>query len=964
MIVRKLKGLVLYMDMKINGNLQIQNEYKLNSKEINNSKELEQKSVVFSRNIDAFKKVASSMENNIYGANGTCKDEKVNQLQENTEKELKSANMMECIDTLKSMVTPEDYSQLEEWGLVPDEDNPEAFVTVYERIQIELMAYCEDYNMPGISGNQEKLKEVLGSDAAANAVSRVNELKSVGQLSDDTKKYILENNLAPTIDNVYKAVHSGTVNAATTSTLNLDNAQWQQLEPQVQSFFEKNGFENNGGNIENAKWIISNNLPLNVDNMNLVGDLNSVDFGDEEFVAGLEENIAKSVALGEDAVNVLVTGKDFDGSAIEEAVNTVKSAMDSDVDYILKNNQKLNIKNLKARVEARKKAEIDKNIQNKKESVYEEQSTNRILVEARAVLTSGSLFTMQKMGVSITYTEITVLVDLSVKNTSNIAENIFMLDGGKPSETEKNLLMETMNIMSGFNKLPVNVAASVYTSSIEFTVSQVYNEGSNLVSRYKIAGEIYEAIGTSVRPDLGDNIKKAFRNVDDLLELQGIEVNDENRRAARVLGYNSIEITVEAVETMGNIVSELDNLTKNLTPKAAVHLIRNGINPLNTNIEELNKQLVEINKEIHAEDMEEKYSEYLWKLERNKSISKEERDAYIQLYRIIEHINREDGRAAGSVAKAGATLTLANLYSAVKTMRAKSIDKTVDDDFGLLESGYSEDDLTKYMENVSNMMDDEGLHNEYKYERFIKKLDKVVDNETVSEQELMRITSSLEKTSINNIYSAMLAYDKSFYKAVKNQPEDKVSAELSKLESIWSLEDEDITEEHIVAGYENLSKAVNVSDRVDTFERSILRRDMMKTFSYMAKQAENKSYYVPMEIAGEETVVHMTFKEGGQKEKGKITIFAETNQGKVSVLIKRKAESYEVCAAVESKTLKMKLEALMDGKVVVSEQVLDGMWSDMYEENVLETNAEEGKITYSELVRQAKSFIHKVLKNI
>ena len=60
----------------------------------------------------------------------------------------------------------------------------------------------------------------------------------------------------------------------------------------------------------------------------------------------------------------------------------------------------------------------------------------------------------------------------------------------------------------------------------------------------------------------------------------------------------------------------------------------------------------------------------------------------------------------------------------------------------------------------------------------------------------------------------------------------------------------------------------------------------------------------------------------------------------------------------------MKLEALMDGKVVVSEQVLDGMWSDMYEENVLETNAEEGKITYSELVREAKSFIHKVLKNI
>ena len=964
MIVRKLKGLVLYMDMKINGNLQLQNEYKSNSKNINNSKELEQKSVVFSRNVDAFKKIASSMESNMYGSTGACKDDKASKQQENIENEIKSANMMECIDTLKNTVTPEDYSQLEAWGLIPDEDNPEAFVTVYERIQIELMAYCEDYNMPGFSGNQEKVKEVLGSEAAANALNRVNDLKASGKLSDDSKKYILENNLAPTLDNVYKAVHIGQANLATSSALNLDSAQWQQLEPQVQSFFEKNGFENNSGNVENAKWIIANNLPLNVDNMNLLNDLNSVDFASEEFVAELEENIAKTIALGEEATNVLVTGKDYDGSAIEEAVETVRSAMDSDVDYILKNNQKLNIKNLKSRIEARKKADIDKTLQEKKENSQVAESNNRILVEARAVLTSGSLFTMQKMGVSITYTEITVLVDLSVQNRSNLAENIFMLDGGKPSESEKNLLIETMSIMSGFNKLPIGVAGSVYTSTIEFTVREVYREGSSLAARYKMAGETYEAVGTEVRADLGDNIRKAFRNVDELLAGEGIEINDENRRAARVLGYNSLEITVEAVETMGNIVTQLDMLTKNLTPKAAVHLIRNGINPLNTNIEQLNEQLMAINKEISAEDMEEKYSEYLWKLEKNNAITKEERDAYIQLYRIIEHINREDGRAAGSVAKAGANLTLANLYSAVKTIKTKSIDKTIDDDFGLLESGYSEDDLTKYMENASKLINDEALHNEYKYERFIKKLDKVLDNETVSEQELVRITSMMEKTSVNNIYSAMLAYDKSFYKAVKNENEDKVTTELNKIESIWASENESHSEEQIVAAYENLSNAVNATRVANTFERSILRTNMINTFSFMAKQAEEKSYYVPMEIAGEETVVHMTFKQGGKNEKGKITIFAETNQGKVSVLINRKSESYEVCAAVENKTLKMKLEALMKGKVVVSANVLDGMWSDMYEESVLEASTDDGKTTYSELVREAKSFIHKVLRRI
>ena len=45
---------------------------------------------------------------------------------------------------------------------------------------------------------------------------------------------------------------------------------------------------------------------------------------------------------------------------------------------------------------------------------------------------------------------------------------------------------------------------------------------------------------------------------------------------------------------------------------------------------------------------------------------------------------------------------------------------------------------------------------------------------------------------------------------------------------------------------------------VYTDYRELLKNNMINTFSFMAKQAENYSYYVPMEIAGEETVVHMT----------------------------------------------------------------------------------------------------------
>lgn len=948
------------MDMKINGNLQLQNEYKINPKDMDNSKEIEQRSAVFSRNVDAFKKAFDSSKGNIYSSKGEKFEDKTNSLQDNIDNEMVSANMIECIHTLKSMVTPEDYSQLEEWGLVPDKDNPEAFVTVYERIQIELMAYSDEYNASGVNVNSEKFKSVLGNEAAVNALKHAKDMKDSGKISSEAKKYILENNLKPTLNNVYKALHTSK-SISGTGVNQLSNEQWQQLKPQVESFFEKNGFENNSGNVENAKWIISNNLPLNVDNFTKLDGLNQVDFSDEQYMSTLEENIGKAVSMGNEPMDVLVTGKDFDETTVKEAVETVQSAMDSDVDYILKNNRKLNIKNLKERIEERKKEDVDKFLYEKKEASV---ATNKILIEARAMLTQGSLFTMQRMGVNITYTEITVMMDITVESKNVLADNIFMLDGNKPSESDRNLLMETMDMMAGFNRLPIAVAGSVYSSSIEFTVSAVHREGSSLLERYKLAGESYEALGTSIRKDLGDNIKKAFRNVDELLSGEGIEVNDENRRVARVLGYNSIEITVETVQSMGNIVSQLDMVTKNLTPKAAVHLIRNGINPLNTNIEELNAKLMEINAELTEDNSSEKYSEYLWKLEKNKSISKDERAAYIQLYRIMEHINREDGRAVGSVAKSGANLTLANLYSAVKTLRAGNIDKTIDDDFGLLESGYSEDDLTRFMENAASLMEDKQLHNEYKYERFMKKLDKVLDNETISEQELLRITSTMEKSSLNNIYNAMIALDNNFYKAMKNDLDEKTTSELQKIEDMWGSDEGEFEEEQAVAAYENLKRAAHLSGDIDSFERSLLKNNMINTFSYMAKQATNRSYYVPMEIAGEETVVHMTFKEGSAKEKGKITIFAETVSGKLSVLIKRKNEAYEVCAAVSNLTLKETLENYMDGKVVLSDKVSDGMWTESLSQMSYEETTENDETTYGELVREAKSFIHKVLKNI
>ena len=954
------------MDIKINGNMNIniQNEYLQRATEniSDDKKAISERKDILKRSVAAYGKISDMCyeKSEVYTNTSNINERDSEQIITGCNRE---RTMIECIDILKSSVTPEDYSQLEAWGLIPDEDDPQSFVSVYERIQIELAAYCEDYDISGLNVSKEKMKTVLGSTSMANAISKAKDMATqMPVLSDEIKEYILSNDMEPTLENVYKAVHSG-VSADGGDALS--DEQWNQLKGQVESFFDTNGIENNSENLNSAKWIIASNLPLNVDNFEKLSALNKVDFSNSDFMEGLEADIAYTIYFGSDGMATDVTGNTFNMEKVQEAVETVNSAMDEDVDYILKNNKKLNIENLKVRIEERKREQKQRNSESFDiEDTYSQK--NKVLAEARAILTSSSLFMMQKTGVSISYTEITVMIDMSHVANELYAEKLFALDNYVPLDEEKGLLTKTVEIMSGFSSLPVNVAASVYNKTIEYTPQAVYDEGQLLANRYKVASMTYEAVGTQVRADLGDSISKAFRNIDELLISCGVEVNDKNRRAARVLGYNATEITVESVEEMVDITSELDELTKNLTPRLAMHLIRNGINPLETNIKELNDMLLKLNLELFADEEDEKYSEYLWKLEKSKSITIEERDAYIQMYRIINHINRNDGSVAGAAIKAGWNMTLSNLYTAVKTKQAGFMDKKIDDTMGLFEGDYAEDNLKKYFENTIELMQDYELHKEYKYERIQQKFDSISELDTMSEGDLIRYISGMEGISVNNVYSAMTAGDRQLYKKLMDLKDEKIDRAVVKVSDVWNKNDEsdidtDKFEEKITGMYDDLSDSFTAENKEVTFDKAIERTDMRKVVSFMAGQARKRSYYIPMEISGETTMVHMTIRHGEAEEKGKISVYTETEEGRISVLMYAKEKGYETLAATDSIDIKNKLETVLgdDASVVYARTIIDGMWNDI---DITDIRQEE--VSYGELIRQAKSFIHNVLRRL
>ena len=231
--------------------------------------------------------------------------------------------------------------------------------------------------------------------------------------------------------------------------------------------------------------------------------------------------------------------------------------------------------------------------------------------------------------------------------------------------------------------MPAALSGKISASKTPFTLETLHQEGSILQSKYDKAGESYEALMTAPRKDMGDSIQKAFRNVDDILEDLGLETNDSNRRAVRILGYNNMEITQDSIQSVKEADMQVTGVIRRMTPATTLQMIREQINPLDMNLDELEEYLNEQDKDTGSDA--EKFSTYLHKLDQSHAITEDEREAYIGIYRLFRQIEKTDGAAIGSVVASGAEMNFKNMLSAVRTSRHKNMDISIDDGFGGLE---------------------------------------------------------------------------------------------------------------------------------------------------------------------------------------------------------------------------------------------------------------------------------------
>ncbi|MCR5108229.1 MAG: DUF6240 domain-containing protein [Lachnospiraceae bacterium] len=846
---------------------------------------------------------------------------------------------------MSNSMSAEDFAKMSEDGFSLSDMNMEEQVTSLDKLKCtmaEAGVVIEGFNddmsedeLNAITGNaaltamvKDVLKESdlpVNKDNAQDIKGALDKAGSITPLNNDKIKYMVTNRLEPTIDNLYKAEFSSGESSGRQSrgyyredtggyySKKADTLDWDSIKGQAEKIVENAGLPVTKEAMDEAKWLVSEGIPLTGETINLLNDLKSVKYPlDEE---SLLKSMAISIADGNKAENAsLIKEKTF----VEEAV-LIKDKTDKiderAIEDVIKEEKPLNIKNLsKASNRYLENAEetLRMDVQPQKAMDEEVRSDEyikaaRFLEETRLAMTTEANYRLLKNGISVDTLPLEKLVEKLKEAERDFYRPLLDDEGNRSSDAAVSneilddrigLYKQSISIFENLRTIPLETVGRIDTLAPEYSARNINEAGNNLKEQYLKAGKSYETLMTAPRRDMGDSITKAFRNVDDILEDNGLEINEANRKAVRILGYAQNEINRESIERVKVAEQALERVIEKMTPAKTLEMIRKGDNPLDENIFSLNERL---NEEEISKDTE-KYSKFLVRLEKNRDINDDEKKAFIGIYRLFRQVEKSDGKLLGNVLSEGMDPTLRNIVTAMRNNKALGMDVSVDDGFGALEELISggesiteqidngirqaamadpsylnslsagiADDLSKGNLKSENLRPDMSLE-EFAYELHENEvladdpeesLNDLGNARLLNDQVIEMLRSNNVPVSVNNLLAQnflMNERGKTFSNLFKNRKNDDIFNRLS--EAAQNIRESLTDRESAQNAYNELKevsdelineRAIQADNTIDVREMNLLHKQL----SVAAGNALSEDYEVPLEIDGEWTSINL-----------------------------------------------------------------------------------------------------------
>ena len=557
----------------------------------------------------------------------------------------------------------------------------EGFLDNKSRSQIEQV--LRDADIPVTDENIVRVTEALKMSLAA------------GDMSDDAKAYIVGKGMTPTIENIYHGQYSGS--DAFDGEI-YDTEVWQELKQQIGGIIQAAGLEYESAEV-NAKWLLANDLPVTAANLKMLDVLQDIkdnmtpDRALMQIVQAMSAGSAPEQAsldtsefiIARAVINDFMSVTDRD---IAAAVNMVKNNLLSGDTADTAQEMALNLELLK---QAQKYNETNIDSRNTvviPDFIIEGMTTQDILAvtakrhiaEICLKMTMQSVNNMYAKGINVETAPLEEIVK-ELRDIENEYYRAQSMGTGDVTDDELDLMQEALKKTYDIANAPASVIGKSIKQVSLITFNELHAASVSETAHRQSFMDVYERVATSADSQYGDSIQKAFESIPDILKDIGMEDTKANERAVRILGYNGMEITAENINAVKEQDSTVNRIIENMKPSVVLELIRDGSNPLNKTISELDNELKEIvkNNGITSED---KYSKYLWQLERDNAISDKERDGYIGVYRLLNNIEKTDGAAIGAVMQADREMTLGNLLTAVRTIKNKGMDVQIDNNYG------------------------------------------------------------------------------------------------------------------------------------------------------------------------------------------------------------------------------------------------------------------------------------------
>lgn len=602
---------------------------------------------------------------------------------------------------MSSSMSGEDFAQLQKEGYQIGTMDAETFVTVVDKIKAVMaesgqivVGYTDDLSM-------EELRRITGDLSLAVSISKhftehdvpvtqenvkgaieaVRKAMEIPPVSDGSLKYIVSNEQSPTIENMYLAGYKSVAQDKTQAQgyfeddlagyygKKADDMDVDKLISQIEKVIADAGLVVDETTIQEGKWIVESGLVLTPDSLRTVHDIKGLTFPMEP--DRIISAAASAIAQGRKPQEANLAEEDDIYTKAVNIKKDIESITDEGVKTVVNRGQKLSIRNLFI-------ASGAPELIHGEDKKYTE--ARRQLEEIRLMMTTQANVRLLKSGFSIDTAPLAEVVEQLKKMEEAASQAFFQCDSPQVATERQEIYQDTLYKHNAIKEAPIDVVAKYAFLQRDVTLQDVYEKGQNRKKEYAEAGKAYESFMTTPRSDLGDSMTKAFRNLDFLLTDMELSTSESNRRAVRILAYNQMPVNKESVAIIKSADATLTRVLEKLTPANTLYMVRDGVNPLNMTLEELYEYLKKIPQT--QENEVEKFSKFIYKLEKKKEITQEEKEACIGVFRLIRQVEKGDFQALGALVDANQSLSLMNLLKAVRTRRGGHLDKQIDDNFG------------------------------------------------------------------------------------------------------------------------------------------------------------------------------------------------------------------------------------------------------------------------------------------